>query len=266
MIIVGWSCACAAQAPFQEGNTLEKEDIAVLGDSNTWLGGDDCSDPRGWNYWFCKEIKPHSMRSYARSGATWSHTSKTGRDPMEYTDILSDNNVIYNQVVRLIQEVDSGKQPFPSLIMIAAGTNDAWFPEYRPEEFSLTSTQTLSRDPQELLSHPPSKITSLAGAVRYNILILKARFPDSKIIIMTPLQSIKISDKMLQTVSKIIQDVADGEECGVIRQDSQCPVRSNAERFNRVLTTDGTHTSPEGARRNGQAIANAVRALTFRNN
>lgn len=263
-VIIGWASLCAAGPDDSGEMTLKDTDVVVLGDSNTWIGGDDNSSPRGWNYWFARETGPRSMRSYARSGATWSNTAATGRDLREYTEILSDDNVIYNQVMRLVEAVDSGIQPAPGLIMIAAGTNDAWFPEHRPEEFSLTASEALSRDPLELLSLPPSKVTSLAASVRYSLLILKGRFPAARIIVLTPLQSVKISDRMLSDVSAIIQEVARGEGCGVIRQDTQCPVRSDSERFNRKLTTDGTHTSEEGGRLNALAIAAAVRTLMSR--
>ena len=54
--------------------------IVLLGDSNPFLGGDDCDKPEGWNKWFKDLAEPLSCRSYARSGATWTHTSKTAYD------------------------------------------------------------------------------------------------------------------------------------------------------------------------------------------
>lgn len=263
-VIIGWTSLCAAGADNPVETELKETDIVVLGDSNTWIGGDDNSDPRGWNYWLARATSPRSMKSYARSGATWSHTSYTLPDPSAYSEILHDDNVIYNQTLRLIEAVDSGRQPQPDLIMIAAGTNDAWFPERRPEEFSQTAAEILRRDRGELLALPPSKVTSLAGAVRYNLLILKGRFPEAKIILLTPLQSTKVSARMLDAVSGIIGEVAAGEGCAVIRQDSQCPVRAETERFNRRLTSDGTHTTPEGANLNARAIADALKLILSR--
>ena len=49
--------------------------VAILGDSNTWLGGDQCDQPRGWNKWFKDYFAPASCRSYARSGATLTNTA-----------------------------------------------------------------------------------------------------------------------------------------------------------------------------------------------
>ncbi|MBO7116205.1 MAG: hypothetical protein J6V87_04040 [Prevotella sp.] len=42
--------------------------IVILGDSNTAIGGDDCSKSVGWNKWFRDMLSPASCRSYARSG------------------------------------------------------------------------------------------------------------------------------------------------------------------------------------------------------
>lgn len=244
-----------------EPTPLEGQTVVLLGDSNTWIGGDDCSVPRGWNFWFAKDMAPGSIRSYARSGATWSHTSRTTPDTSEYSEVITDNNVVYNQVMRLMEAVDSGIQTTPDLIMIAAGTNDAWFPQFRPEEFSRTSREALGREVGELLRLHPGKILSLPAAVRYDLLILQGRFPMARIIVMTPLQSVKISPEMLADVSAIIEEVASATGAAVIRQDLLCPVDSRNEMTHRRLTTDGTHTSEEGARRDAAVIADCVRQI-----
>ena len=80
--------------------------IAILGDSNTWLGGDECDNQKGWNKWFKDILQPASCRSYARSGATWTHTTKTKRDTKENIGKLGKDNVIFNQVMRLKEAYD----------------------------------------------------------------------------------------------------------------------------------------------------------------
>lgn len=243
------------------GGLLDGKSVVLLGDSNTWIGGDSCNNPRGWNYWFARETKPGDIRSYARSGATWSHTSATHRNPEEYTEVITDDNVVYNQILRLVESVDSGHQAMPDMIMIAAGTNDAWFPHLRPEEFSVTANGAIGRDAAELLSLSPGKVLSLPEAVRYDLMVLGRHFPDAKLIVLTPLQSVKVSPEMLADVSGMIDTVALASGASVIRQDLLCPVRSVSEMTDRRLTTDGTHTSPEGARRNASVIVECVRQI-----
>lgn len=135
--------------------------VVILGDSNTFIGGDQCDKPQGWNKWFKELAKPLSCRSYARSGATWTHTPNTVYDIEENTGVLSDNNVIYNQVNRLLKETGEEKtQPTPDLILIMAGTNDLWFASKRPEP--------------------------LAKYIRQNCETLGTAFPKARIILITP--------------------------------------------------------------------------------
>lgn len=237
---------------------LAGQNVVLLGDSNTWIGGDSCDSPRGWNYWFARQMNPLTIRSYARSGATWSHTSRTVADTREYSEVITDNNVIYNQILRLVEAVDSGRQTLPDLVMVSAGTNDAWFPHLRPEQFSRGVREAVARDETELMMLPPSKVVSLTECVKYDLLVLRERFPDARIIVMTPLQSIRIAPEMLSDISGMIEAVATDAGADVIRQDLLCPVNSLSEMTTRRLTTDGTHTSEEGARRNAAVISDFV--------
>jgi hypothetical protein len=86
----------------------EQSHVVFLGDSNTWIGGDKCDVNRGWNYWVREMLQPTTCRSYARSGATWVHTDKMVRDTEENTAVLSDNNVVTNQIYRLQEAVEAG--------------------------------------------------------------------------------------------------------------------------------------------------------------
>ena len=99
---IWWAVFLFAVLPIRMyAESLDSLHIAVLGDSNTWLGGDDCSQPRGWTTAFVRALHPASCRSYARSGATWTHTSATSCRPKAYTERLADDNVIFNQMVRM---------------------------------------------------------------------------------------------------------------------------------------------------------------------
>ena len=129
--------------------------IVLLGDSNTWIGGDECDKPQGWNKWFKDLANPLSCHSYARSGATWTHTSLTDYDTEEDTGVLSDNNVVYNQINRLKEAYQQQKQVKPDLIIVMAGTNDLWFADKRPD--------------------------SLSTWIRYDAQLLKEAFPESRI-------------------------------------------------------------------------------------
>lgn len=240
---------------------LADKNVALLGDSNTWIGGEDCSQPRGWNYWFAMEAKPGGIRSYARSGATWTHTSATQPDVNEYSEVLGDNNVVFNQILRLYADVDINGRPAPDIIIVAAGTNDAWFADRRPEEFSKTVAEAFAREEWEYGAALPSAFRSLAESIRYDLTTLHGFFPQAEIVVLTPIPSIKISAEMLGKVSDIIADASERMDCKVIRMDWLSPIRPDSETVNRRFTTDGTHTSEEGAHRHGEIVARAIAGM-----
>ena len=84
--------------------------VVILGDSNTWLGGDGCDKAQGWNKWFRDAFQPATCRSYARSGATWTNTPETRRNTQENIGVLGNDNVIYNQICRLEEAINNGSQ------------------------------------------------------------------------------------------------------------------------------------------------------------
>jgi lysophospholipase L1-like esterase len=232
--------------------------VVLLGDSNTWIGGDDCSKPKGWNYWWIRAAAPTSCRSYARSGATWTNTAATKRNLTENIAVIGNDNVIYNQVERLTEAVESGKQQIPDLIVIAAGTNDAWFYKKRP---GLLGCSPEKVDTATLLSEPPAKITSLAGSIFYSCLLLQKRYPDALIVITTPHQSTAVAADRLVRVSDIIARCGAILSIPVIRQDTGSGIVAEDERRRKVNTSDGTHTSEAGARMVAQFLLNEINTI-----
>lgn len=235
--------------------------VAILGDSNTWLGGDQCDQPRGWNKWFKDYFAPASCRSYARSGATWTNTARTKRNPDEVKEVLSDDNVAYNQIVRLEQAHQQGVQPTPDLIIISLGTNDAWFTKRRPGVFDTTAAEAFATGDTLITSRHPSAVLSLAESVRYGCEMLASMFPEAQIILLTPMQTTATSYENIRLAGDIIEECGNRMSISVIRLDKESCVSRTHEMQTKRFTTDGTHTNEEGARRNGRFIANKVRSL-----
>lgn len=235
--------------------------VVILGDSNTSIGGDACDNPRGWNKWFKDKFAPASCRSYARSGATWTNTARTTYNIKEYTEKLGDNNVIYNQVNRLKADCSGKRQVGPDLILIAAGTNDAWFAASRPGVFSKTASQVFEYDGGFITGRKASDVRTLAESVRYCCELLMERFPDAQIILLTPMQSVAAGAAKIRRAGDIIEECARRMGLCVIRQDRENCVYYVREKMSKKYTTDGTHTGEDGARRNGCYIANRVSAM-----
>lgn len=231
--------------------------VALLGDSNTWNGGDSCTNPTSWSYWFRAALQPRSCVSYARSGATWTHTVRTRRTLTDYSELLSDHNVIYNQVERLI---NSNLLP-PHLIIIMAGTNDAWFAKRRPGIYDLTVDQAFALPHDSLLALPPQALTSLPLAIRYDCERLRERFPQARLVLLTPYQSVHAGRPAIERVGTLVEQCAQRLGLPVLRLDQAVPIRSDDEKAHHRLTTDGTHTSPDGARKAAEVIASHLRSI-----
>ena len=238
-----------------------KLNVVILGDSNTSIGGDDCDNPKGWNKWFKDKFAPASCKSYARSGATWTNTAATKYDIEENTGRISDDNVIYNQVNRLVKAVGSGSQAKPDLILVAAGTNDAWFAAKRPKVFDKSAAEAFSVTGGYITSRKASGVVTLAESVRYGCEMLMSHFPDAQIILLTPLQSTAARADYIRKVGDVIEECARYMGLGVIRMDYLGSVYSVRERVKPARTYDGTHTSEDGARRNGRLVANMVSSM-----
>lgn len=236
-------------------------DIAILGDSNTWLGGDNCDDPKGWTAWFSERMSSRSCRSYARSGATWTNTSRTKLNLDENIGKLGDNNVIYNQVCRLVRACADGEQAVPHVILIAAGTNDAWFAKERPHAFEKTINQVFTRKSKEFRESPANTMLTIAESVRHCCELLMYHLPEAQIVLLTPLQTTKASYTRIAKAGDIIEECGQRMGINVIRQDQGCCVYDLMEAEEARNTYDGTHTSMEGAKRNGYFIANQLKAV-----
>lgn len=224
-VLVSW-----AQQGSSDG--MKTQHVVMLGDSNTFIGGDDCDKPQGWNKWFKDLAQPLTCRSYARSGATWTETPKTVYDIEEYTEVLSDNNVISNQVNRLLKEACEMKtQPVPDLILIIAGTNDLWFANRRPEP--------------------------LQKYIRKNCEVLTDSFPQARIILITPPPFTKVPMKVQHQAAKTIEQCGQSMGLTVIRLDKY-PALTPSKLIRRGYSKDGVHTTEKGAKVLGNYIFRAL--------
>ncbi len=270
VLSVAFMCADVCRAattdiPVATGaNTSDGHDtlnVVILGDSNTFNGGDDCTDERGWNTWFRRVFRPATCKSYARSGATWTNTNATVTNTQEKIDVIGNNNVIYNQIVRLKQAHAKGQQPTPHLIIIAAGTNDAWFTKHRPQAYDKTARQVFADSQTFTTKRNVNTVLTLAESVRYGCEMLMEAFPGAQLVLVTPPQCVKVDgDKMLLT-GDIIEQCGAYMGIGVIRLDKIGAINATRERQQKHYTADGVHTNRLGARRNGTIIARQVGAM-----
>ncbi len=256
------TCAVKAQVAGVADVSVGHTDIhvAILGDSNTWLGKDDCTGEKGWNTWFRQWYAPSTCVSYARSGATWTNTARTRRNVTENIGVLGDDNVAYNQVCRLKEACAAGKHPVPNLILIALGTNDAWFEDKRPGLFGVTVDEAFAMTDGYITSRPVDSVLSLAESVRYGCELLMEAFPEARIVMLTPLQSTAVEYSRIRLAGDIIEECGARMSIPVIRLDKAAGIYSVRERVSRKFTYDGTHTSVDGARRVAELVCKFLTA------
>lgn len=243
------------------GASPEQVNIIILGDSNIWLAGDSCNDHTGWTAWMKDALQPRSCVSYARSGATWSHTATTKKNTIEDIAVLGNDNVIYNQVMRLREAYAKGSLPKPDVILISAGGNDAWFANMRPREFDQTVEEAFAEPAADLLAKKPGQVTSLPGAIRYDCLLLKETFPEARIVLAAPTPMVKVEPQMLERVSDIIGQSGNRLGIPTLRLDKAGLINRDEELKAHIHTYDGIHTNEKGAEKVGRHVAEQLRDI-----
>lgn len=228
--------------------------VAIIGDSNTWLGGDDNKGEKGWNHWFCEYFKPDFCKSFARSGATWTNTPKTKLNTKENIGSLGDNNVAYNQLQRMLAVPELK----PDIVIIALGTNDLWFKNKRP---NLFSDSRLNYEKDDFFTTPPSKLLTLADCVHHTVRSLRRAYPDAAIVFITPPECIHIKNTELKQFSDTLEAIGKTLGASTIRLDKLSEIKSEKERIKKEFTYDGTHTSVKGAKSNGAIIARELKRI-----
>ena len=158
--------------------------------------------------------------------------------------------------------VNEGTQPSPNIIIIMAGTNDAWFRDKRPHAFDNIVGHASERD-KNVVGHASKRdetddMVSLCGAVRHGCGMLKNAFPAARVVLVTPMQSTAVPDSIIAVASDIIEDTGQQMGLSVLRLDRDGCVVSEQERLNKQFTYDGTHTNEQGAQCTARLIVDFI--------
>ena len=239
LVLMSMSCGYITASAESEAKPV----IALLGDSMTWIGGDSCQNPTGWSHHLKSRGIADRVDVYARSGATWTNTSKTRRDTVSYSEILDDDNVIFNQALRLRGRVLSGLAVNPDVVLVFAGANDVWFGDRRPGMFDEKSVGFS----EPAVSTAPSTVTTLKGSVSLVCDVVREVLPEARIVIVTPVEMSKAPAVLTEKVSDAIEESALSRGAEVLRADKWVDIRHIQEASSPTYTSDGVHTNPRGA-------------------
>ena len=234
----------------------------IMGDSITWYGHDNLSGVEGWTHYFKDWFNFKSICSYARSGATWSCTADTKYDIVENTGSTVPNNVGYNQMNRLLHDIEKGTQETPDYIIIALGTNDAWHRYSASSKGGVDAVKELFNNTTDYEQDVPiNTCLTTAMAIRYFSDMVTNNLPNTQIILLTPLQSSSVSYNNIISIGDIIEECAKYCSYPIIRQDKECGVYRIQEARGHVNTKDGTHLSSTGAEKVGNYLAQKIKSL-----
>ena len=124
----------------------------------------------------------------------------------------------------------------------------------------MTTDDAFSSDSQAFRKLTVCEIVTLAESVRYGCELLMTLCPKTQIVLLTPFQSVQAGNTIFK-VSDLIAQCGHRMGLSVIRLDQQSGIHAAREKNKHYLTTDGTHTSEEGARRAGTFIARQLSTL-----
>lgn len=232
----------------------DKPRIALLGDSMTWIGGDSCQNETGWSHYLKESSLASTIDVYARSGATWTNTKSTRHNPGHYSELLHDDNVLYNQAIRLIERADTSDAT-PDLIILFAGANDAWFKAKRP---GLFDKATVSHN--NPTCRQPNQATSLDGSIHLVCDMLQDRFPNATLLFVSPVQMSKIDAASIHRIADIIETTAKLRGWTTLRADNETCISHEQEAKSPRFTYDGVHTNPTGAKILGEYITQYIKS------
>lgn len=230
--------------------------LYVFGDSITWLSLNNGinNGTKGWLTYFIEKLQFKKVVNYARSGAAWTNTDKTGYNITSVDTTPTDDNVIFNQLNRMLHDISIGAD-LPDYILILAGTNDGLFPSRAPQLLNKTAKDVFEDEDTDYSAIEVNSCTTLAQSIRYVAQMILDNTPNAQVILTTPLQSTQIKHEMNTNISKIIEQCANYMSWNVINQSKECGINRIQELQGFYKTYDGVHTSVIGAKDVGLFIA-----------
>lgn len=221
--------------------------VVLLGDSIT-----DNKDDHGWWVDIIPEyIEFESLNSYAVGYARWTLASDTVEDLTSHSHTPASWNVVWNQVNRLKRDTDNGTILVPDAIVILAGTNDVSLSK------AMGDVDTAFNG-ESILDKPFSEITTMAQSIRYTCEYIKSLYPDTQIILATPLQR-KNNMELAWKCRDVILGCAKNMSMAVIDQMSECGIYGYGEGVSAYHLSDNVHPNKGvGSRLIAQFIASQM--------
>jgi hypothetical protein len=220
----------------QQSKTYIPKKIVFLGDSIT-------ADPTWWTANMLNRLYFDNFMNLARSGARWAHTAGTIYDITSNGGSATDENVIWNQVNKLIDKINNGLTPVPDVVAIYAGTNDQLFnSNYGDVSAAFSGTIT---------ERAANTILTVAEAIRYDCEILLNNYPKLQIILATPIQRGIADNTPIFSLGDIIKGCGGIMGNRVIDQGKESGIYGFYEVSGHKFLLDGIHPNMDGREKLG---------------
>lgn len=237
--------------------------------------GNSITAPKDSWAWVTSQHFGMELTNLAVSGAHWIDYINTEIDTNAQPVYNEDhrNNVISNQVFRFLQMVvpegtviheadgesfhsetpspltgrksaDSTFDPF--LVIISCGTND--------QLGSIGETDELEKPYTE------SNRKTLYGAINWAVSVIRKYSPHTQIILLTPIQRVSFSPKLLEIV-EAIQLAGERLGCPTIDMYNESGITTEEESQEHKYLYDGLHPTSEGSRLMGKTVIRHLEIL-----
>lgn len=235
---------------------LENESSLVNINKNIVFMGDSITaDPTWWTVNMLTRISFTHFRNLANSGATWEHHTDTVYDlTLGGGGSTVPNNVIWNQINKLIDGVDNSSWEIPDVIVIIAGTNSQAGSSNGDIATAFTGA-ILGLSPGDTLLH------TRAGAIRYCIETILAEYPTIQIVLVTPLQRGTADYTDIFARGQIIKDCAGVLSLQTIDWAKEVGVYGYNEVSANIFLYDDLHPNATGNERIGAFMAQKLKNM-----
>jgi len=214
--------------------------IVFMGDSIT-------ADPSWWTANLLQKVSFLNFLNLARSGATWSHESGTVYDITSTGGSTTSENVIWNQVNKLIDKVTNSLTPTPDVVCILAGTNDY--------ARTIGSASSAFSDNYPITGNAAGTILDVSTAVRYCCELILTNYPSCQIILVTPLQRGQEDNSVIFNIGQAIKDCGEYLAAQVIDAGKESGIYGKKETNLDIFLYDNLHPNAAGNEKIGAFMA-----------
>lgn len=226
--------------------SLIAKNIVFMGDSIT-------ADPAWWTANLLQKVSFTSFLNLARSGATWSHLAGTVYDITSTGGSTTADNVIWNQVNKLISKVTNSTAVVPDVVVILCGTNDS----NRP--IGTAASAFAANYP--ITGNAPGTILDVSTAVRYDCELILTNYPLCQIILATPLQRGQEDNTTIFNIGQVIKDCGGYLATQIIDAGKESGIYGKKETNLDVFEYDNLHPNSAGNEKIGAFMARKLKNI-----